>query len=151
MKIIGVIAASIIALLFLKFVDLPLPADLTADRVSIDWAIKIGIFAGAVIAGLLLDNVYAPGFSSAEKFAEHKKGTRIGCVAGGLVGLPAGFVLGVMFGGTMGAGIGALIGDSIIPYGIGLVTMIVVVLISTIASLLGSIVGNAVESASGRW
>lgn len=147
MKVIGVIAASIVALLFLKFIDLPFPDDLPIDRSSIDLAMNIGVFAGAVIAGLLLDNIYAPGFSSAEKFAEHKKGTRIGCVAGGLVGLPVGFVLGVMFGGTLGAGIGSLIGGPFIPYGIGLVTMVVVLIFSTITSLLGSIIGNFAESA----
>lgn len=150
MKITGVVAASAMAILYLYFVDLPFPGEVTIDRASIDWAMKIGIFFGAAISGMLLDNVYAPGFSAAEKFAEHKKGTRAGCLLGGLAGLPVGFGLGVIFGGTLGAGIGALIGAPFIPYGVGLITMVVVILISTIAALLGSIIGNFAESVGKR-
>lgn len=150
MKLTGVVAAIIIAILFLAFIDLPVPGDVTIDRASSDWAVKIGILLGAAISGVLLDNIYAPGFSAAEMFAEHKKGTRLGCVIGGLASLPAGFFLGAMYGGTLGAGIASLIWEPLIPYGIGFVTMVSVVLISTIASLLGSIIGNSVESAGRR-
>lgn len=149
MKVTGIIAGAVVAVLFLMFIELPLLADLTNDRESVSWAMNIGIFSGAALAGLLLDNVYAPKFILLERFAEHKAGTRIGCVLGGLLGLPLAFILGVMFGGTLGGGVGSIIWEPLIPYGVGLGIMAVILIFVTITSLLGSIIGSFVDG-SGR-
>lgn len=150
MKITGISGGIAVAVLFLNFVELPFPADLTADRASVDWAVTLGIFLGGAISGLLLDNVYATRFSLAERFSEHETGTRIGCLAGGLLGLLPAFILGVGLGGTLGGGVGSVLWNPLVPFGIGFGIIVVVILLVTITSLVGSILGSFAQGLGRR-
>lgn len=147
MKLTGIIASSITAVIFLALVDLPLPEDLSGSGAAADWAMGLGIFIGAAVAGFIIDNVYIPKFPLSEQFAGHMKGARAGCLAGGLMGLPIAFILGVMFGGTLGGGVGSIIWAPLIPFGVCLGIFVVVVLVVTITSFTGAILGSAVQKA----